>query len=102
MSRGRYLALCAAACAVPILAELAQLSLGTPLPGPENVYVAAGLLLLAVLSYPAGVIGTLAAVTTMWAGILTPAEAVVLATPLFAGAGYLQWYVLLPGFFRRP
>ena len=60
--------------------------------------IAAGLgsVVASILTYPAGVIGTAFSYATVYFGLLTPTEAVLFAAPLYIGAGYLQWYVLIP------
>lgn len=56
--------------------------------------------LLAVLTFPLGFIASAIAFVVLHAGIATPAEATVVATPVFAVLGYIQWYRLLPAFYR--
>lgn len=55
----------------------------------------------AVLTYPAGCVGTLAALLLMFgADLLTPTEATAVGVLLSTAAGHWQWYVLLPHRFR--
>jgi len=53
-------------------------------------------LLLPVLTFPLGVVGALCALPLIYFGIATPSEAHFIAAPVYAIAGMLQWYVLLP------
>ena len=62
----------------------------------------AGSLLVAFLTYPAGIVGTLFSMALVYPGIATPAEALCVAAPLYAVAGMFQWYVALPLAFGRP
>jgi len=62
----------------------------------------AGSLLIAVLTYPAGIVGTLFGIALTYPGIATPAEALLVGAPLYAVAGMVQWYVVLPRMFGRP
>jgi hypothetical protein len=62
----------------------------------------AGALLIAFLTYPAGIVGTLFGMALAYPGIATPAEALFLGAPLYAVAGMVQWYVVLPRVFGRP
>jgi hypothetical protein len=67
----------------------------------RNPFVSIGLaLLLPVLTFPLGVIGALCVVPLIYLGIATPSEANMLAAPLYAVAGMLQWYVLLPRLYK--
>jgi hypothetical protein len=50
---------------------------------------------LVALTFPLGVIGMLPATQLIHSGIATVAEAYVLAAPVLAVLGYLQWYVFL-------
>lgn len=53
-------------------------------------------LLLPVLTFPLGAIGALVALPLIYIGIATPAEAHFVAAPVYAIAGMVQWYILLP------
>ena len=67
-------------------------------PSPSEDIIAAGLgnMVASILTYPAGIIGTMLSYAAVYFGLLTPTEAVLLAAPFYIGAGYLQWYVLIP------
>jgi hypothetical protein len=67
----------------------------------EVLLAAAGNLALSVLTYPAGIVGTIAFFALIFVGLATPTEAVLCAAPLYIGAGYFQWYVLIPKHFLR-
>lgn len=56
-------------------------------------------LVLPVLTYPMGVIGAAIALPLIYSGIATPTEAFFLSAPVYAFAGMLQWYVVLPRVF---
>ena len=53
------------------------------------------------LTFPAGLVGLFVATPLIFSGIATPSEAFAIASPVYAVAGYLQWYVVLPRIFRR-
>jgi hypothetical protein len=57
--------------------------------------------LLMLLTYPFGIVGTLAYMPLIYTGIATPAEALAASSPLFALAGWLQWFRALPWLIRR-
>jgi len=57
-------------------------------------------LAIAVLTYPLGVVGSLLSAGLILSGMLTPLEALLLATPVFAILGQLQWFWLLPKIYR--
>ena len=59
-----------------------------------------GTFMASLFTYPSGVIGTFVSGCAVYFGWLTPAESVLAATPLYIGAGYFQWYVLIPRYFR--
>ena len=61
--------------------------------GPAKLVVSS---LLLVLTYPSGIIGALCSVPLIYLGIATPAEAYFIAAPVYAIAGMMQWFVLLP------
>jgi hypothetical protein len=54
-----------------------------------------------VLTYPAGAVGTIVSLITIYFGILTSEEAFLLTTPLYIAAGYFQWYVMIPKYFQE-
>ena len=106
LSRWTYVVLCVLACVTPIVLAFVQVGLGllTPVAAHDDLLFAlAGSFMAIVLTYPAGVVGTFVSWVTMYFGFLTPTESVLLAAPVYLGAGYLQWYVLIPKYFRlRP
>ncbi len=57
--------------------------------------------LLAVLTFPAGVIGLLCATPLIYFGIATQVEAFFITAPVFAIAGMIQWYWIMPRIFGR-
>lgn len=56
-------------------------------------------LALPALTYPMGLIGSLCALPLIYAGIATVGEAHLVASPIYAIAGWLQWYVVFPKLF---
>ena len=71
-------------------------------PSPEtDILFAVSCQLMLLLTYPVGAIGSLCAMALIYLGIATPKEAFVVAAPVFAIAGYMQWCVFLPRLFRR-
>jgi hypothetical protein len=44
----------------------------------------------------------LSALALIYPGIATVSEASLIAGPIYAVAGMIQWYVLLPKMFRNP
>src|SRR5262249_2969524 len=97
MNRILYLALCALVCVAPIV--VVAVGMGWPLDDATAAGIA--LLLIPILTYPAGVVGTVFLLIVSLTGLTTLTEATALATPIFAGAGYLQWYVILPKVYGR-
>lgn len=63
--------------------------------------VAVGQLLLSVLSYPLGVFASLILFVLIYMGLATPTEAIFITMPVFALLGYLQWYRIIPAFYRK-
>lgn len=51
---------------------------------------------LAVMTFPLGVLATLVAAGLIYSGFISPLEAFVLTTPIYASLGYLQWFWLFP------
>lgn len=93
-------------CALAWLAPPAIAALQAAVPGfgtaiPEEVLVAIGMQAVALLTYPAGVVGMLAALTAIFFGIATPIESLVIPGPISLAAGYLQWFVVIPRLFGR-
>ena len=58
-------------------------------------------LLIAALTFPAGMLGSLAVIGLVLSGVATPEEAILLAIPVYAVAGYLQWFRLFPALYSR-
>jgi hypothetical protein len=58
-------------------------------------------ILLPVLTFPLGVLGALCTLPLIFYGITTPAEAHMIAAPVYAVAGWAQWYVVLPRLFGQ-
>jgi hypothetical protein len=58
-------------------------------------------LLLPMLTYPLGVVGTLIAFPLIYTGLATVSEGYLFAAPFYAAAGTYQWYVLFPRIFSR-
>jgi hypothetical protein len=63
---------------------------------------ALGSMLIAVLTYPAGIVGTLCGMALIYHGLATQAETLALFAPVYAMAGVIQWYVIFPKVFGRP
>ena len=100
MKRWLYFALGAFACIAPIAVDLLQAivpALRSDL--RDIVFVSAGFQSLAVLTYPAGILGVIVSLATIYLGLLTPAEALLLAGAISLTLGYLQWYVVIPRIF---
>jgi hypothetical protein len=66
------------------------------------ISLALGSMLIAVLTYPAGVVGTLCGIALIYPGLATQAEVLALFAPVCAMAGVIQWYVVFPKVFGRP
>ncbi len=58
--------------------------------------IAAASMFVAALTFPLGLVAQLLTLPLIYAGIATPAEAIVVMSPVYAALGYFQWYVLLP------
>jgi hypothetical protein len=95
LRRRTYVILCLVACVTP----LALISFDL-VPVSDGLLAAVGNLAVSVLTYPAGVVGTIAFYALIFLGLATPTEAVLCVAPLYIGAGYFQWYVLIPKHFR--
>ncbi|SRR6266849_10504895 len=103
LPRRTYIVLCVLACVTPIALVFVQFaSYVSPwiASGDDLLFAALGNFAASVLTYPAGVVGTIAFYVLIYVGLLTPTEAVLFAAPLYIGAGYFQWYVLIPKYFR--
>ena len=105
MSRSLYLIVCVITCSSPITFLILAFALGyTPALSSEEdlIFAMLGTFSISLLTYPAGAIGTLFAYyITIYHGLLLPSETVIVAAPLYIGAGYWQWYVLLPKYYAR-
>ena len=99
MNRILYLALCALVCVAPIVVVVVAIGMGWPV--TDGMAAGIALLLIPILTYPAGVVGTVFFLIMSLTGLTTLTEAMALAAPIFAGAGYLQWYVILPKVYGR-
>lgn len=98
-----YVVLCVLACVTPIALVFVLFALNVPTSPSSNddiMFAALGSLVASIFTYPAGVIGTIVSYLAVYFGLLTPTEAVLFAAPLYVGARYLQWYVLILGYFR--
>jgi len=98
-----YVLFCAWACIGPIALVLFQLAFGRPgsvAANDDMMFALLGTFMASLFTYPSGVIGTIVSFGAVHFGLLTPAQAVLLATPVYLGAGYYQWYVLIPNYFR--
>jgi hypothetical protein len=98
-----YLVYCAWACVGPIALVLFRIAFGAPasIPAQEDMtFALLGTLMAGLFTYPTGVVGTMVSAALVYWGLVTPTESVLLATPFYIGAGYLQWYVLIPRYFR--
>lgn len=102
LSRRAYVLLVALACATPIALVFIHFALGVPTSISSNediLFAGLGGFMASAFTYPAGAIGTIVTYATIYAGLLTPTEATLFAAPFYIGAGYLQWYVLIPRHF---
>ncbi|MFP8780485.1 hypothetical protein [Hydrogenophaga sp. RWCD_12] len=95
-----YVLLCVAASLVPPALELANY------PALESgaldfVRALGGLLALAVLTFPVGIVPVALWVLMVIPGIATPFEAVGALLPVFAFLGYKQWFVWIPKLVQR-
>jgi hypothetical protein len=101
LHRRTYVILCLLACVTPLALILARIPSGISSSdvSVDTLLAAVGNLAVSVLTYPAGVVGTIAFYALIFVGSATPSEAVLCAAPLYIGAGYFQWYVLIPKHF---
>jgi hypothetical protein len=103
LHRWIYVILCLLACVTPLALILIQhpsdISSSAAVAN-DTLLAAIGNLAASVLTYPAGVVGTIAFYALISVGVATPTESVLCAAPLYIGAGYVQWYVLIPKYFR--
>jgi hypothetical protein len=97
-----YIVYCAWACLSPIALVLLQHAFGAPASAPssdDTMFALLGTFMASLFTFPSGVVGTIASGGAVYLGWVTPSESVLLATPIYVGAGYLQWYVLIPRYF---
>jgi hypothetical protein len=99
-----YISLCVLVCATPFALDFSgfasAISLSIGASDDAVLFAVLGSLVASALTYPAGVVGTIAFYALIFVGLATPAEALLVAAPLNVGAGYFQWYVLIPKHFR--
>ncbi len=102
MNRWIYFILCVIASCAPFAVVYLGMSfpeLGAEL--NESMITALGFQGLAVLTYPAGILGTLVSFPAILLGYTTPLETLLVAAPFSIAAGYLQWFVVIPRIFAR-
>ena len=95
-----YVLLCVAASLVPPALELANY------PALESevldfVRALGGLLALATLTFPVGIVPIALWVLLVMPGLATPFEAIGVLLPVFAFLGYKQWFVWIPKLVQR-
>src|SRR5262249_4503440 len=96
MNRILYLVLCVLACVTPLPVAVFFDNL------LNDVAVASlGLLVVQVLTYPAGAVGTVLWLVLVLTGLTTPTEGSALLAPVFAGAGSVQGGGWLPRGYGR-
>lgn len=95
-----YVGLCLVASLVPLFLESARAPDGDS-GVAEMMGAFGGLLALAVLTFPVGIVPVLLWWLLVWNGIATPFEGVGALLPVFIAVGYLQWFVLVPRLARR-
>ena len=102
INRWVYIALGAVASCGPIAVVFAKLFYpGIGIELDDAILSTIGFQSLAILTYPAGVLGTLVSIPAIYSGFVTPTEALLIAGPIAIAAGYLQWYVVIPRVFGR-
>lgn len=62
----------------------------------EPLFLAAAQMLVGVLTYPVGALGTLVTMPMLYLGIATTEEWLFITSLVVAPLGFIQWYVLLP------
>ncbi|MCB4366673.1 hypothetical protein KIH07_23300 [Hydrogenophaga taeniospiralis] len=95
-----YVFLCLAASLVPHVLALAQYPTLEG-DGADVIRALGGLLALAVLTFPVGVVAVLLWIPLVTSGVASPFEAVSGLLPLFVFLGYKQWFVWIPKFVLR-
>ncbi|MBT9553921.1 MAG: hypothetical protein IV088_24010 [Hydrogenophaga sp.] len=95
-----YVGLCLVVSLAPMVLEIARYPDGESRVA-EMLGAFGGLLALAVLTFPAGVVAVFLWWLLVWNGIATPSEGVAAVVPVFIAVGYLQWFVWIPKFVRR-
>lgn len=70
-------------------------------PELDFVMPAIAQLALAVLTFPLGFLALSAGSLGIFLGLATPAESILVSTPLCAALGYIQWFRLLSYLYRR-
>ena len=102
INRWVYFAMGAVASCGPIAVVFAQLFFpGIGIELDDAILSTFGFQSLAVLTYPAGVLGILVSLPPIYSGFVTPTEALLIAGPIAIAAGYLQWFVVIPRIFSR-
>ena len=56
-------------------------------------------LILPLITFPMGAIGALSALVLIYSGLATVSEANLIAGPIYAIAGMMQWYLVFPKIF---
>ena len=84
-----------------VIVVIVSIAAGFAIESRNIVALGGFVLLLPVLTFPLGVVGSLCALPLIFLGIATPSEAYTVAAPIFALAGMVQWYVLLPRFIAK-
>ena len=95
-----YVTLCTLAWLVPQAVAAAQIAFpgfGTVI--PEQGLMALAMEAVALLTYPAGIVGILAALPAILFGIATPIESLLISGPISLAAGYFQWFLVIPRLF---
>jgi len=98
-----YIIYCAWACVSPVALALLRIAFGAPASVPAQddlMFALLGTFMAGLFTYPSGVVGTIVSCAAVYGIHLKPTESVLLAAPLYVAAGYFQWYVLIPRYFR--
>ncbi len=98
-----YIVYCTWACLSPVALAVIRIVFDAPASVPaqdDAMFAILGTLMAGLFTYPTGIVGTIASGVAVYFGLVTPTESVLLATPLYVAAGYFQWYVLIPRYFR--